>query len=275
MDENSVGRVVRIWRYPIKSMLGEEIDGTVVTERGVLGDRGYALFDPETQKVASAKDPRRWPDMFRFRAEYVRSPSESNSLPPVKVALPSGELVTSDDSDAESRIAAAMGRTVRLLRNPFSEATAEGYWPDHEWIEARNTSFEYQFPEGTFFDGSMVHVISTTTLEHLSNLYSGSIFAPQRFRANLLIQPTDGATGFVENEWIGKSLVIGTARLKIERPCPRCVMTTLAQSDLPKDPTILRAAVRENSGNVGVYAKVEAVGEVRTGDVVRLVACMT
>jgi uncharacterized protein YcbX len=269
MNEYVVGRVARIWRHPVKSMLGEEVEETVVTERGILGDRGYALFDPEKGKVASAKDPRRWPHMFQFRAAYLGSLSDNGSLPPVRVTLPNGETVTSDAPDVEKRISAEVGRPVRLLHVPIANATAEGYWPDQEWLAARNTSFEYQFPPGTFLDGASVHLLTTATLECLSSRYPQSKFDPARFRANLLIETPAGTEGFIEERWIGKTLVLGSVRLRIERPCPRCVMTTLPQAELPHDPTILRAAVQQNSGNVGVYAQVEAQGRIQRGDLIR------
>jgi uncharacterized protein YcbX len=270
MEETLVGRVSQIWRYPVKSMFGEEVEATEVMKRGVLGDRGYALFAPELGKVASAKDPRRWPNLFAFQARYIGTPEENASLPPVEVTLPSGKLVTSDDADVEQRISAEVGRTVRLLRVPFHEASAEGYWPDQEWIAERNTSFAYQLPEGTFFDGASVHLVTTATLAFLASRYPDSRFEVPRFRANLLIETRGDEHGFVENRWIGKTLMIGSVRLHIERPCPRCVMTTLPQSNLPRDMDVLRAAVKENSGNVGVYAKVEVQGRVTKGDAIFL-----
>jgi uncharacterized protein YcbX len=65
------GAVVAIWRYPVKSMMGEELNATEVTERAVLGDRAFALIDAENGKVVSAKNPRRWPNLFDFRATYL------------------------------------------------------------------------------------------------------------------------------------------------------------------------------------------------------------
>jgi len=69
------GRVVTLWRYPIKSMIGEELNATEVTKGGLLGDRAYALVDQATTKVASAKNPSKWPHLFDFRAAFVVSPA--------------------------------------------------------------------------------------------------------------------------------------------------------------------------------------------------------
>src|SRR3954462_11151605 len=92
----ATGRVVAIWRYPVKSMLGEELEATEVTGRGLLGDRAYALVDAETGKVVSAKDPRRWATLFDFRAAYAEPPEDSRSLPPAVVPLPGGETLSTD-----------------------------------------------------------------------------------------------------------------------------------------------------------------------------------
>src|SRR5437764_12120118 len=94
MPPSVLGSIVALWRYPVKSMLGEELNATEVTERGLLGDRALALVDAETGKVASAKNPRRWPNLFDFRAAYIEGPRESGSLPPVRITFPDGDDVT-------------------------------------------------------------------------------------------------------------------------------------------------------------------------------------
>src|SRR5262249_32935390 len=130
--------------------------------------------------------------------------------------------------------------------------------------------FEFPLPPGTFFDGASVHLVTTATLDRLRALAPASRLEVPRFRPNFVIEVTDGSDGFVEDRWIGRSLALGDALLKIDRPCPRCVMTTLSQGSLPKDPNVLRVAVQENGGNVGVYASVVRGGRVRRGDTVGL-----
>lgn len=265
-DGAGVGRIVAIWRYPVKSMLGEELNATVVTDRGLLGDRALALVDAETGKVASAKNPRRWPTLFDFRAAYVEPPGADRPPPAIRITLPDGQTLTTDQPDATARLGAAVGRPVRLGRPTTGAATAEGYWPDHDWLAQRDEVFEFPLPTETFFDCAAVHLVTTATLDRLRILSPAARFEVPRFRPNFVIEPTDGAEGFVENDWIGKTLTLGEVQLRIDGPCPRCVMTTLSQSSLPKDPTVLRTAVRENGGNVGVYASVLRGGSVRRGD---------
>jgi uncharacterized protein YcbX len=115
----------------------------------------------------------------------------------------------------------------------------------------------------------MVHLLTTATLDHLHEFYPQGRFEVRRFRPNIVVQPS--VKGFAENDWVGHTLAIGPAvRLKITRPCGRCVMTTLAQGDLPKDPGILRTVAQHNRVSVGVYAQVTRGGTIRRGDPVVL-----
>ena len=264
------GRVSAIWRYPVKSMLGEELNDVEVTERGLRGDRAYALMDVETGKVASAKNPRRWPNLFDFRAAYGVLNGDGSSLPPARITLPDGETLMTDQEDIDARLSAQIGHPVHLVGSSVLGATAEGYWPDHEWLAQRGEVFEFPLPAGTFFDGALIHLVTTATLRRLQELTPSSRFDVRRFRPNLVIDLGDGADGFVENGWIGRTITLGDVVLHIDGPCPRCIMTTLSQGDLPKDPAVLRTAVQKNEGNVGVYATVIRAGRVRRGDGVKL-----
>jgi uncharacterized protein YcbX len=265
-----LGRVVLIARYPVKSMLGEELNATEVSERGLLGDRAFALVDVQTGKVASAKEPRKWPNLFDFRAAFIEPPRQGSSLPAVRITFPDGESVISNQADVDGRLSAGVGRSVRLTCQAVPGATAEGYWPDDDWLPQRNQVFDFQLPPGMFFDGAPIHLVTTATLDRLRSLAPAQRFEVPRFRPSFVIESPDGAGGFVENDWVGKTIAIGEVRLRTEAPCPRCVMTTLPQGSLPKDPAVLRTAVQQNSGNVGVYATVVRGGSVRRGDGVEL-----
>src|SRR5262249_35657097 len=91
--QNQLGAVASIWRYPVKSMLGEESNATEVSDRGLLGDRAYALVDGSDGKVATAKNPRKWPNLFAFRAAFVEPPRIDGKAPPVQISLPNGTVV--------------------------------------------------------------------------------------------------------------------------------------------------------------------------------------
>jgi uncharacterized protein YcbX len=260
-------QVAALWRYPLKSMRGEELNAALVTERGLLGDRAYALVDAAEGTVVSAKNPRKWPAMFDCAATFVEPPDESKPLLPVRITLPDGEAVRSDQADAAERIGAALGRRVRLAASPLPAPQIEMYWADIEGMPNRDTVTTEAIPEGTFFDAAVVHVVTVATLDRLRALAPQSRFEVRRFRPNVVLAMTDGSEGFVENDWVGRTLSIGPeVRLSVTGPCPRCVMTTLAQSDLPRDPSVLRQIVEHNAGAVGVYASVIRAGRIRRGD---------
>ncbi len=269
--EMIVGSVASLWRYPIKSMMGEELNISAITERGLLGDRAYALMDRSTGKVASAKNPRKWSKLFDFRANYAESPRPGEKFPPVRITLPEGTMVTSEQSDIDQALSTALGREVTLTTSAPKAPTLEEYWLDLEGLDHRETTTDEEMPPETFFDLAVIHVLTTGTIDRLRELYPEGRFEVRRFRPNIVVEPASGERTFVENSWIGRTLILGDeVRLSISGPCPRCVMTTLPQGDLPKDVGILRAAAQHNQANVGVYATVIRGGMVRRGDPVRL-----
>jgi uncharacterized protein YcbX len=149
-------------------------------------------------------------------------------------------------------------------------ANAEEYWPDIEGLDYRDTVTDFDLPEGTFFDCATVHLLTTATLDRLRELYPTGRFEVRRFRPNIVLEPAAGEKTFIENSWIGHTLAIGDeVRLSVTGPCPRCVMITLPQGDLPRDPDILRTVAQHNQANVGVYAAVVRGGMIHRGDPVR------
>ena len=290
-----VGSVAGIRRYPVKSMRGERLEQGEFSERGLIGDRAYALIDADTGKVASAKSVRLFPDLFGCSAVFVEPPQLDGELPPVRITLPNGTLVSSDDSDVDRVLSAFFRRDVTLARAAPDDFTIDQYHPDVEDADPaghRDSMVEQKLgsayfaeagvpspvPVGAFFDLFPVSVLTTSTLDQLTKLEPDSNFDERRFRMNVIVD-SDKA-GFVENSWIGHELAIGeTVRLNIALPDPRCVMTTLAQDELPRDTGVLRSLVRHNRIQVGdaglfpcvgVYAVVQASGNLRTGDSVSL-----
>ena len=265
--QTAVGSVVSLWRYPVKSMMGEELNAVAVTERGLLGDRAYALVDSADGKVASAKNPRKWPGLFDFRAAYVEPPRTDGAIPPVCITLPDGTTVTSRDEDLDQIVSAALGRQVELRRAPPEKPSLEEYWPDIAGLDHRDPVTDEAMSAETFFDGAAIHLLTTTTLDALRRAHPQGRFEVRRFRPNFVLRPNSPEAGFTEDAWMGRTIRLGEeVRISITRPCPRCVMTTLAQGDLPSDPGILRTAARQHQAHVGVYAKVLCGGAVKRGD---------
>ena len=213
--------------------------------------------------------------------------------PPVRITLPDGAIVNSQQLGLHQVLSNVLKREVTLdatvyLPQEIGEstlpdlrtATAEEYWADIEGLEHRDTVTDFGLPEGTFFDCAVVHLLTTATLDRLRELYPPGRFEVRWFRPNIVVETANGEKDFVEDAWIGQILAIGDAvRLSITGPCGRCVMTTLPQGDLPRDTGILRTAAQHNRANVGVYASVLQGGKIRRGDSVRLeqampVACL-
>jgi len=262
----SLGTLASLHRYPVKSMMGETLNAAQITQRGLFGDRSYALRDTETGKVVSAKNPRKWPDLFKYSAVYTEPPATGSAVPPVRVTLPDGGFAVSSNPDFSPTISATLGRSVTLLSAPPQDAQLEEYWPDMEELANRDVVTDEAMPEGTFFDVGSLHLLTTGTLDRLRELNPHSRFDSRRFRPNLIID-TGGQHGFVENDWIGKTIAIGQeVRIQVTRPCFRCVMTTLAQDDLPKDTGVLKTAALYNQVRVGAYASVVQAGTIRVGD---------
>jgi len=262
-----VGSVVSLWRYPVKSMQGEELNASEFTERGLLGDRAFALVDAAEGRVASAKNPRKWPDLFSFRAAFAEPPHGPGQLPPVRITLPDGRIVSSVQQDRDQACSTALGRTVALHGSAPGAGVLEEYWPDIEGLAHRDAVTAESMPPGTFFDLAAVHLLTTATLDRYRELYPQGRFEVRRFRPNIVVACDPQEKGFVEQGWVGRILALGSeVRLEVTGPCPRCVMTTLPQADLPRDTGILRTAVQHGQGHVGVYARVLRGGTLRRGD---------
>ena len=288
-----VGSIAGLWRFPVKSMRGEHLQEVEVTERGVLGDRAYALIDQDTGKVVSAKSVKLFPDLFDCKAAFVEQPRRNETMPAAQITLPDGTSVRSDSGDVDHVLSAYFKRNIRLGRVAPDDFTIDQYHPDVEGADPGGNrdkvvaqplgsalfaaiGMESPVPVGSFFDVFPMSVLTTSTLARLNELQPQSRFDERRFRMNVIVDTE--RPGFIENDWVGHQLALGdAARLNVAMLDPRCVMTTLAQDDLPKDTDVLRALVRHNKLQVGdlgqfpcagVYAVVAVGGTVRTGDCV-------
>lgn len=283
------GTVGSLWRFPVKSMLGEQPDSIELVRDGVVGDRAHALIDTETGKVLSAKHPRKWPLLLQCRARYDESPAAGAALPAVHVTFPDGTTVTSDDPDVDAVLTAQFGHPVTLATTAPADFTIDDYHPDVEGLgpdrqpdtvsEARlgaaffaDAGLPSAVAEGSFLDLFPVSLITTSTLAALGRHAPETQFDPRRFRMNIVLDTPE--QGFLENEWLGQTIAIGDAAVTVMIPDPRCVMTTLPQEDLAKDNAVLQTLARHNRVDVagqglfpcaGVYAVVSIPGVIRRG----------
>ena len=296
MPNEVVGSVSALWRFPVKSMKGEQLEQSEVTTRGIVGDRAYALIETDTSKVVSAKSVKNFPSLFGCRATFIEAPQPDRPLPAVRIELPDGTSVASDSAELDSTLSRHFSRDVFLARAAPKDFTIDQFHPDlghvahsdhpNQVVDQKLGSAFFAeaglvspVPDGSFFDLFPITVLTTSTLKLLNQLEPQSRFDQRRFRMNVVVDSLE--EGFVENNWVGRELRIGTdVRLKIEVPDSRCVMTTLAQDELPKDIEILKGLARHNKIRVGkfgeypcagVYATVSVPGTVRQGDSVALI----
>ena len=280
-DTKQGGTVKALWRYPVKSMAGAKLDEALITEGGILGDRAYAVIDCASGRVGSAKTPKKWAGLLALAAAFCEPPRSDAPLPPVRIVWPDGTAVTSDGGDADARLSDTLGRPVTLTMERPETPCLERLDP----LAADETIVDIGelMMAGRFSDYAALHLITTATLARLAELRPGSVFNARRFRPNVTIATPEGAQGFVENDWVGREVAIGDAvRLRISDPTPRCSIPTLAQTDIAKDPQVLRTIVQHNTLPVpvldgeqlpcaGVYAFVVRGGTVKRGDTVRVV----
>jgi hypothetical protein len=284
--------ITDIFRYPVKSMKGHALSSAIMTKRGIPGDRAWALKDEERGGIKGGK---RFPQLLSMTPVFASEPNEQNISPTVSITLQDGQVVSSTDPDINATLSKAVGSPVSLwpilpedqlehyLRPPMDEnVDVEAYYRE---IFARNPDeplpdvslfpeevLKYESPPGSYFDAFPILIMSRASLIHLNEVAAAaggqSNFDVRRFRPNILLDID--ANGFPENQWMGRRAKIGSAVIKFEMPCPRCVITTHGFEDLPKDPKIMRHLVKENGGNLGAYVSIETPGTFAQGDVIAL-----
>jgi len=279
-----LGRVIEIWRYPVKSMGGEQLQHAALGALGIPGDRGWALRDEAAGEIRGAK---KLPSLLLLGARYLEEPA-AERIPPAEIAFPDGAAIRTDAPEAAARLSEFLGRRVTLWSrrpaddrehyrrglpdDPDFEAELRGIFgrlPDEPLPDLSvfpQELFEFTSPLGTYFDALPLHLLTTASLRALGRLNPASRFDRRRFRPNILIEPETPTDELAERAWSGETLRVGGARVKVEMGTPRCSMTTQPQAGLPKDPGVLRTVVRHADQNLGVYARVVEVGQVAVGD---------
>jgi uncharacterized protein YcbX len=276
------GTISALWRFPVKSMQGERLDSAGVTAAGITGDRAYGIVDTSTGKVASAKQPKLWPDLLDCRATFLAEPQLGEAPPPARIELADGTVVRTDAPDVDAVLSRWFGRPVTLTTAAPANFLIDNYEPDTGAVltvaagaaVVKALGLPAVLPETSLMDAFPLTMLTTSALRHFSELEPGSQWDQRRFRMNVIIE-TPGQ-GLVENAWVGGQLTIGDGvTLAVAVPTPRCVMTTLAVQELPKDSRILKAAAAHNRIDfasfgkypcVGIYAIPATSGTISTGD---------
>ncbi len=276
-----VGTVESLWRYPAKSMMGDRFAALPVGDRGVLGDRGWAVRDEARGGIRGAK---KIGGLMRLHARYLEEPGEDLPPPPIEIRLPDGDAVRSTDPDVNDQLSKALDHPVTLwpLQPPVVLEHYRRGPPDYEETDKElraifgreqdeplpsfegmplDVLIEYESPPGTYFDAFPLLLVTDRSLATLGRREPGAEFDVRRFRPNIVVAVDDDVdTEFPEQDWVGRRLQVGAVELELAAACPRCVMVTRGFADVPEDRRVLRTIVREADQNVGAYATVVNTG---------------
>ena len=273
-----LGTVIALRRYPVKSMLGEDLDASDVSHLGLARDRRLAVISRRTGKVASAKYPRLWRDLLTLSAEAVDDAA--------RITLPGGKTVCSTDTDIDEVLSALLNEPVALTATPPPGASLDRAVPEavlRDGIKAQVPAELIEIgagaPPGSFVDFAPLHLLTTATLDRIAELSPYRRAHLERYRPNVVIRTE--AEGFGENDWLGRDLRLGDDLVvRVIALTPRCAVPTLAHGTLPRDTEALRVLARHNrvaplagldpEPCAGVYAEVLRPGRIRVGDAVRV-----
>ena len=272
----STASVTNIYRYPVKSMMGEALRAVDIGEAGIPGDRGWAVRD---EKRGGIRGGKKIPQLMTLGAK-------SGATAPL-ITTPDGDSASASSNDINEWLSDKLNHPVTLW--PLLPADQLDHYrrgaPDTEDFEQELravfgrlpeeplpdlTGFEelleFESPPGTYFDAFPISIMSQQSLATMNQLEGESRFDVRRFRPNLLVDIPDTDHPFPEQAWVGETVSIGSVRLKIDMTCPRCSMTTHGFDDLPRDTEVMRKLVSHSDGNLGIYASVQSPGKISLED---------
>jgi uncharacterized protein YcbX len=250
-------------------MRGEELESAQVTARGVVGDRCYCVADVEERRAAETSYvPLRWSGLLGADAAFSEPPRAEAPPPPVRIRFADGSTRASDEPDLDAWLSERLGQAAALWCDVDAggAALAGGEAETSGRAVEVDAAAEVPGAPPRSYDRAPVLLLTTASLARASSLYPKGHFEPARFRPNIVLD-TGAAGGFVESDWVGRTLALGPdLRLELSEPCERCAMTTLPQGELAREPRILATLNTHNAGNMGVYARVVQPGSLRRGD---------
>jgi uncharacterized protein len=260
----TIGTVESLWRYPVKSMRGQELDEMFAGYAGVYGDRLFAFTSsasPTGFPFFTGRDQRQ---MIRYRARF-RNPeraarpvnlSEAEKLPPGVNPISAGA------SDLMIDVETPDGKTFAIDDPALIDNLRAGLEEKHELMLLRS--------DKAITDCRPLSIFAVQSAKKLGE-ETGVIVDKRRFRANVYVDLTS-ADGFSEDQFVGKTLRIGSKVVVsvLERD-PRCMMITLDPDTAEKSPAILKAVAQAHEGMAGVYGAVLVEGMIHKGDSVELI----
>lgn len=236
-----LGKVSEIWRYPVSSLGGEPLTTVWIGAKGIAGDRSWCLADAVTGQPAAPEKETRWRP-----ALFLRSRLTSN-FP--EIGFADQTWLSVKDPDLSSRLTNHFGFDV--VARPYTKPNSHA--GKHPPVSVNR------------YEPSPLHLLTSSSLAALASLIGEQAVESRRFRPTVFLE-TSGPPGFVETAWLGRRLQIGDADARVEEETKRCGMTLIPQPGLAENPDILRAILRHNRRNLGIYCSIESEGLISLGD---------
>ncbi|HEV2805710.1 MAG TPA: MOSC domain-containing protein [Chthoniobacterales bacterium] len=258
-----IGKVDSLWRYPVKSMRGEELDEIFAGYAGIYGDRLFAFESSAAPRGFPFFTGREQRQMIRYRPRFrdPRKAAHPVNLAQAETLSPNINPITATAADLMVDVETPDGKTFAIDDPALIERLRAGLDQKHELRLLRS--------DKALTDCRPVSLFSLQTARTLSQETRADV-DKRRFRANIFLDLASGA-GFGEDQFVGKSLRLGAkATVRVLQRDGRCMMITLDPDTAEKTPAVLKAVAQAHEGMAGVYGAVLVEGMIRKGDPVEL-----
>jgi uncharacterized protein YcbX len=257
-----VGKVESLWRYPVKSMRGEELDEIFAGYPGVYGDRVFAFtssLSPKGFPFFTGRDQRQ---MIRYRARFRNPEKAARPINLVEAESSGANPISANASELMIEVETPDGKTIAIDDQALIDNLRADIDGKHELKLLRS--------DKAITDCRPLSIFAVQSAKKLGE-ETGTNVDKRRFRANVYVDLTN-ADAFAENQFVGRSLRIGSKVVVsvLERD-PRCMMITLDPDTADKTPAILKQVAQAHEGMAGVYGAVLMEGMIRKGDSVELI----
>ena len=252
-----MAHLASIWRHPVKSLQGNQLDAGVVEADGLHGDRGWGIRDESTGRILTG---RREPRLLAAAGALTEDGQP-------EITLPDGSVLRGPGAATDAALSDWLGHAVALVAATGAPGAPAEFFADA--TDDTSQAIEWTMPAGRFVDALPLLLLTTASLRAGAKHHPGGVWDVRRFRPNLLID-VDGE-GWIEDGWCGRTVRVGEVELVPQAPCSRCTMVTRSQPELDRDLDIYKTVARHHDGNLGVWATVTTSGTVRTGDTLELV----
>jgi uncharacterized protein YcbX len=259
---NVIGKVESLWRYPVKSMRGEELDEIFAGYPGVYGDRVFAFTSSLSSKGFPFFTGRDQRQMIRYHARFRNPEKAARPINLAEAESSGANPISANASELMIEVETPDGKTIAIDDVALIDNLRANIDGKHELKLLRS--------DKAITDCRPLSIFAVQSAKKLGE-ETGTNVDKRRFRANVYVDLTN-ADGFAENQFVGKTLRIGSKVVVsvLERD-PRCMMITLDPDTAKKTPAILKQVAQAHEGMAGVYGAVLMEGMVRKGDSVELI----